>query len=65
MNRKRMAIVALLPLIIGVAGLTNLLNKPQFSSIPPVAVVQLTGSGACFGVALVALIAMFRGKSAV
>jgi hypothetical protein len=58
--RKSLVSAVLIPLIIGVAGLTHLMSQPGFAAIRAVDVVQLTGSGMCFGVALFALITLLR-----
>ena len=59
-RRKALLPAILTPLIVGVAGLAHLMEQPRFAAIRTVDVVQLTGSGMCFGVALAALIAFFR-----
>lgn len=60
--RKRKALFSaiLAPLFIGLIGLMHLMEQPRFQSFHNVDVLQLLGSGMCFGVALVALIALFR-----
>jgi hypothetical protein len=62
MKRKQLAMAILIPVIVGSAGFVHLMSQPQFESIRSVDVVQLTGSGMCFGVALTALFALIRGK---
>ena len=59
-HRKSLASAVIIPLIVGVAGMARLISQPGFAAIRAVDVVQLTGSGMCFGVALFALIALFR-----
>jgi hypothetical protein len=59
-ERKSLISALLLPLIIGLAGMVHLLDEPSSQAIRTVAVVQLTGSGFCFGIAFAALIAMIR-----
>jgi len=59
-NRKSLVSAILIPLIVGVAGLTHLMSQPGFAAIRAVDAVQLTGSGMCFGVALFALIGLLR-----
>jgi hypothetical protein len=56
------AILALL--VIGSAGLAHLMQQPRFAAYRTVDVLQMTGSGMCFGVALVALIALLKGRRA-
>lgn len=60
-SRKSLTSAIAVPLIIGLIGLMNLMRQPQFASFRNVDVVQLLGSGMCFGVALVALFALLRG----
>jgi hypothetical protein len=60
-SRKTLSSAIAVPLIIGLIGLMNLMNQPRFASYRTVDVLQLTGSGMCFGVALVALFALLRG----
>jgi hypothetical protein len=63
-NRKVVVSAVFMPIIIGSAGLVNLMHQPRFEAYRTVDVVQLLGSGLCFGVALVALIALLRGPRA-
>jgi hypothetical protein len=58
--RKSLVSAILIPIIVGVAGLTHVMSQPGFAAIRAVDVVQLTGSGMCFGVALFALIGLLR-----
>ena len=53
---------AFVPLIIGLIGLFNVVRQPRFETIHTVDVLQMIASGMCFGVALVAVIAFFRGS---
>ena len=56
-DRKRPPVVAwLIPLFIGLLGLYRVMQSPQFESYRTVDVVQLLGSGACIGAAMVGLI---------
>jgi hypothetical protein len=55
--------VVFVPLLIGSIGFFNLTRNPRFQAIHTVDVVQLLGTGMCFGVALVALFAIFRRSS--
>ena len=48
------------PLVVGLAGFFHLMSQPRFAEIRKVDVVQLIGSGMCFGVALMALVLFFR-----
>ena len=59
-HRRSLASAILIPVIVGVAGVTHLMSQPGFAAIRAVDVVQMTGSGMCFGVALFALITLLR-----
>lgn len=59
-QRKSLLSAVVAPLLVGMAGLFHLMGQPRFAAIRTVDVVQLIGSGMCFGVALAALIAFFR-----
>ena len=59
-QRKSLISAVLIPLIVGLAGLMRLMSQPRFAAFRSVDVVQLTGSGMCFGVALFALILLLR-----
>jgi hypothetical protein len=52
------------PLFIGSIGLVNLMHQPRFETYRTVDVVHLLGTGACYGVALVALVLLLRGPRA-
>jgi hypothetical protein len=60
LTRKALVSAFAMPLIIGLADLTNLMHQPRFESFRNVDVLQLIGSGMCFGVALSALFALVR-----
>ncbi|MDR3754536.1 MAG: hypothetical protein P4K93_14830 [Terracidiphilus sp.] len=59
-QRRSLISAVLVPLIVGLAGLMRLMSQPRFAAFRSVDVVQLTGSGMCFGVALFALILLLR-----
>jgi len=61
-KRKPLVMAILIPVLVGTSGLVHLLSQPRFENIPAIVVVQLTGSGLCFGIALGALIALIRAK---
>lgn len=63
-ERKILISAVLLPTIVGLGGMVHLLSEPSSAAIRTVAVVQLTGSGFCFGVAFAALVVLFRVKRA-
>lgn len=47
-------------LFVGFIGLFTMMGRPSFQAMRAVDIVQLLGSGACFGVALVMLALMLR-----
>jgi hypothetical protein len=56
-NRKRpLAVVWIIPLMIGLLGFYSVTQSPQFESYRTVHVVGLLVSGACIGASLVSLI---------
>ena len=63
-NRRQPWSAILLALIVGSVGLSTVMQRPRFALIHTVDVVQLLGSGACFGVALAALGFWLRSRSA-
>jgi len=61
MFRRNVLVSAVfVPIIIGSVGLMNLMHQPRFETYRTVDVVQLLGTGLCYGVALVALIMLLR-----
>jgi hypothetical protein len=62
LKRKQLAMAILIPVLVGASGLVHLMSQPRFESIRAVDVVQLAGSGVCFGVALFAAIVLLRSK---
>ncbi len=64
-DRKRSLLaVLILPailVIVGLAGLNRVMQSPNFAIYRTVDVVQLLGSGVCFGVAMVLIIILLRG----
>ena len=63
LNRKRLPIVVLIiPLVVGLAGFARVMQSPSFESYRTVDIVQLLGSGVCFGVVMVGVILLLRGS---
>jgi hypothetical protein len=61
--RKRSPIVVwMIPLLIGLAGLYRVMSSPRFEQYRAVDVVQLLGSGVCFGATMVGVIFMLGGS---
>ncbi len=59
-RRRSLVTLVLVPLIVGLAGLVHLVRLPRFAGYRTVDVVQLTGSGASLGIALMALVLYCR-----
>jgi hypothetical protein len=59
---RRLGSRAFVPLLIGIIALYNVVRQPRFEAIHTVDVLQMVGSGMCFGVALLAVIVSFRGS---
>lgn len=60
-DRKRSPIAAwIVVLVVGLAGFYRVTQSPRFELYRAVDVVQLLGSGVCFGATMVGLIFMFR-----
>jgi len=58
--RNRLVATIFIALVIGSIGLNNMSRSGRFEAYRSVDVLQLLGSGMCFGVALVALIMLIR-----
>lgn len=62
-ERKRPPIaIWLLPLVVRLAGFSRVAQSPHFQLYRTVDVVQLLGSGVCFGAALGGVIFMLRER---
>jgi len=59
-QRKTLIPAVIIPLFVGLSGFLRLIGEPSFAAIRKVDVVQLTGSGACFGVSFMALMILWR-----
>lgn len=59
-NPKRFAATFLIPVVIGFIGFYQLTQRPRFSAIQTVDVVQLLASGMCFGVGVAGGVAALR-----
>ena len=63
--RKRPRIVVwIIPLFVGLTGFYRVTQSPSFEIYRAVDIVQLLGSGMCFGAAMVGVIFMLRGQRA-
>jgi hypothetical protein len=61
-KRKSLIAAIFLPVLVGSIGLNHLAQQPRFQLYRAVDVVQLLGSGACYGVALMAFFQLLLGK---
>jgi len=62
-DRKRPLIVMwIVPLMIGLVGFNRVTHSPNYAMYRAVDIVQLLGSGVCFGAAMVGVIFMLRGR---
>ena len=60
LNRRSLISTVITLLIVGMIVMANLVSQNRLTAIRSVDVVQLIGTGMCFGVALFALIIFFR-----
>ena len=61
--RKRPPIVVwIIPLFVGLTGFYRVTQSPSFEMYRAVDIVQLLGSGMCFGAAMVGVIFLLRGQ---
>jgi hypothetical protein len=56
-----MVMMLIMPLFIGLAGFYRVMESPSFALYRTVNLVQLLGSGVCFGVSMVGIIFLLRG----
>ena len=59
-TRRTLTAAFAVPLLFGIISLTQLMSRPRFATYYRPDVLQLFGAGMCFGVALVALVALLR-----
>jgi hypothetical protein len=52
----------MIPLLIGLAGFYRVTQSPHFELYRAVDIVQLMGSGVCFGATMVGVIFILRGS---
>lgn len=66
MARKKGALGAsvLVLILIGSIGFVNLSHQARFQAFHTVDVIQLLGTGMCYGVALAGILSLVRGKAA-
>jgi hypothetical protein len=63
-DRRGFLGMSVILVVFGATSLFRMLGKPSFAAIRPVDVVQLIGTGMCFGGAIVGLVSSFRGHRA-
>ena len=63
-SRRRLLAPFWVPLLMGLLSLFSMISRSSFATLHKPDVVQLIGTGMCFGVALATLIAFLRGRSA-
>ena len=63
-QRNKLVAAIFVPVLIGSIGLGNLMRSARFDAYRTVDILQLIGSGMCFGVALMSLVVMLRGSRA-
>ena len=59
-ERRRFIRIFLVLLVFGLVSFIRMVGKPSFETIRTVDVVQLVGTGMCFGAAIVALAIFLR-----
>lgn len=60
-RRGASAASAIIIIMVGLVGLYTASHRPEFQAMRSVDIVQLLGSGMCFGVGLVLLMFTFKG----
>ena len=61
MSNWRKLVPFWVPLLFGLLSFTSMVGRPRFATFHATDVVQLVGTGMCFGVALATLVVFFRG----
>lgn len=62
LKQRTLASAVLVPVLMGSIGLIRLTEQARFETYRTVDVLQLLGSGMCFGIALSAVVALLRGR---
>jgi len=60
-TKKPPITIWIIPLIVGIAGFYRVAQSPSYQMYRSVDIVQLLGSGVCFGATLAGVIFMLRG----
>jgi hypothetical protein len=61
-EKRRRLVPIWVPLLFGLLSLSNMMTRPRFATFHGSDVVQLIGTGMCFGVALASLVALVRSR---
>jgi hypothetical protein len=61
-QRRRRLVPFWVPLLMGLLSLSSMISKPSFATLRGSDVVQLIGTGMCFGVALATLVVFLRSR---
>ncbi len=59
-RKRRPVMIWFIPLMVGLVGFLRVSQSPSFAAYRSVDIVQLLGSGVCFGATMVGVIFMFR-----
>jgi hypothetical protein len=59
-ERRRRLVPIWVPVLLGLMSLSSMLSRPRIALLHGSDIVQMIGTGMCFGVALAALIAFLR-----
>lgn len=62
-DRRRFVRIFFVALVFGLMNFFSMLGRPSFETIRTVDVVQLIGTGMCFGAAIVALVLFLRSRA--
>jgi hypothetical protein len=61
-SKRPPIVVWLVPIMIGLVGFFRVIQSPSFATYRAVDIVQLLGSGVCFGAAMVGIIFRLRTR---
>jgi hypothetical protein len=61
-QRRRRLVPIWVPLLMGLLSLSNMLSRPRIALLHGSDIVQMIGTGMCFGVALATLIVFLRSN---
>ena len=61
MSNRRKLVPFWVPLLFGLLSFSSMVGRPRFATFHATYVIQLIGTGMCFGVALATLVVFLRG----